>query len=78
MNRTSGPALGVTTKIGHAPTVLRWWVLLALAVSIALVFVVRTNVARTGNAPRLFELFDLFTTGAAAVILLIGFRTLTP
>ena len=77
MNRTSGPALGVTTKIGHAPTVLRWWVLLALAASIALVFVVRTNVARTGNAPRLFELFDLFATGAAAVILLIGFRTLT-
>lgn len=77
MNRTSGPALGATTKIGYAPTVLRWWVLLALAASIALVFVVRTSVARTGNAPRLFELFDLFTTGAAAVILLIGFRTLT-
>ena len=77
MNRASGPALGVTTKVEHAPTALRWCVLLALAASIALVFVVRTSVAHTGNAPRLFELFDLFATGAAAVILLIGFRTLT-
>jgi hypothetical protein len=77
MNRASGPALGVTTKIEQAPTALRWWVLMALAASIALVFVVRTNVAHTGHAPRLFELFDLFTTGAAVVVLLIGFRTLT-
>jgi len=77
MNRASGPARGVITKIGHPPSALRWWVLLVLAASIALVFVVRTSVASTGNAPRLFELFDLFTTGAAAVILLIGFRSLT-
>lgn len=77
MNRASGPALGVTTKVEHAPTALRWWVLLALAASIVLLFVVRTSVARAGNAPRIFELFDLFTTGVAAVVLLIGFRTLT-
>ncbi|HRW10691.1 MAG TPA: hypothetical protein P5121_36570 [Caldilineaceae bacterium] len=69
--------MAVTISREQRPTHWRWHVLIALILGIIAIFVMRTQLAHTGAALRLFELFDLATTAVAAFILFFGFRTLT-
>jgi hypothetical protein len=55
----------------------RWFVLAAVVLLFLAIFVVRTILARTGNPPRLFELFDTLTVAGAALVLARDFRRLT-
>jgi hypothetical protein len=57
-------------------TALRWLVLLVLILGIVAIFGVRTALARTAHLPRLFELFDLLTALASALVLAAGYRAL--
>lgn len=48
-----------------------------LVLVILAVFVGRTALARLGNAPRLFDLFDTITVAGSALVLIRGYRRLT-
>jgi hypothetical protein len=55
----------------------RWLVLFGLIGIMLAVFILRTWLAKNGNAPRVFEIFETFTLAASAGALTMGFRTLT-
>lgn len=78
MNTTTDPRpFSARTPHQQGTSAARWLVLLAVATAILAVFVGRTWLARTGNPPRLFEIFDLITIVASAVVLMAGYRVLT-
>ncbi len=56
----------------------RWFALAALAIGVASIFIVRTTLARTGNPPQLFDIFNMLILLVSAVVVGLGYKSLTP
>lgn len=61
----------------QAASSTRWLLLGGVVVALLAIFLVRTYVARTGDPPHLFDLFDTVTVAGSAVVLAAGYRRLT-
>lgn len=62
----------------QAAAFTRWLVLGGVVVALLAIFLIRTYLARTGNPPRLPDLFDMLIVAGSALVLFSGYRSLTP